>query len=103
MTYHNPHITGYYNPLYNLNSHGFFHCSPGNFLVKNTKLPSIGSTKIDLHLSWSIPPAGILVILVTPFFFDPKKNRSPLIEICGVPENKPFFPKQNQNAIGMFL
>ena len=24
MAYFNPHITGYYNPLYNLNNQGFF-------------------------------------------------------------------------------
>ena len=27
MVYYNPHITGQYNPLYNPNNQGFFHCS----------------------------------------------------------------------------
>ena len=30
MTYYNPHITGWYNPLYTLNNQGFFHCSGVN-------------------------------------------------------------------------
>ena len=30
MVYYNPCITGYYNPLYNLNNQVFFHCSAGD-------------------------------------------------------------------------
>ena len=35
MVYYNPHITGQYNPLYNLNNQGFFHCS----LVDASEIP----------------------------------------------------------------
>ena len=29
MVYYSPYIIGEYNPLYNLNNQGFFHCSNG--------------------------------------------------------------------------
>ena len=31
MAYYNPYITGYFNPLYNPTSQGFFHCSIVSF------------------------------------------------------------------------
>ena len=34
MVYYNPHITGQYNPLYNLNNQGFFHCSGRNSRIR---------------------------------------------------------------------
>ena len=33
LVYYNPHITGQYNPLYNLTNQGFFHCSCDSLLL----------------------------------------------------------------------
>ena len=47
MTYYNPHITGWYNPLYTLNNQGFFHCSG----VNNPRAWP------DLHLNFKKQPS----------------------------------------------
>ena len=43
MVYYNPHINGYYNPLFKATNRGFEHCSPEKiaFQTKQNRFPTI--------------------------------------------------------------